>query len=111
MRDCVRLAEETVNQLFHQRGLEFADFVLHGQNPQAFEKSLPELVAKVTADSSVIPQNRAEVQQSLLMAIREVVYAGTKDEKEFLRRLAQTYMMLFMLQWPIVSFTFQAMNS
>lgn len=112
VQDCSALIVKTVSQLFHQQGVEFADFVLAGQNTKAFEKNLPELVARVVEQSSVIPKNRSAAQQALLMTIRDLVYRGNGEEKEFLRRLSQTYMMLFLLQCdPAVATHFATLAS
>lgn len=98
VKDCVLLIETTINRLFYQQGLEFADFVLHGENKQAFEKDLPEIINSVVDESHVAHKNKEEVKASLLTTIRDIVYNGTQEQKMFLERLSNTYMMLFLLQ-------------
>lgn len=98
VRDSFSLIESTINQLFYQQGLEFSDFVLHGENQEAFEKELPDLISSVVDESHVVSKNKEGVKTSLLMTIRDVVYNGTMSQTLFLKRLSNTYMMLFLLQ-------------
>jgi hypothetical protein len=112
VRDALDLMRSAIHNLFYQQGLEFADFVAHGDNQKAFEKSLPDIIAKTVDESKVVERNRQRVKSAVLTTVREIVYQGSPQEKEFLRRLSQTYMMLFVLQCdPIVATFFQAMAS
>jgi hypothetical protein len=98
VRDCVGLVEATFNQIYYQQGLEFADFVLKGENQEAFEKDLADTISKVVDESPVVEKNKELVKSVLMMTIREIVYQGTREQKEFLSRLSNTYLMLFLLQ-------------
>jgi hypothetical protein len=110
VKDPFQLVEETINRLFYQQGLEFADFVINGSTKKAFEKNLPDIVNQVVDESSVIKKNRNLVKSALLTTIRDTVYNGEPEEKMFLKRLANTYMMLFMLQCdPKVSTFFSSL--
>jgi hypothetical protein len=110
--DCYPLVEAVLHEVFCHQGLEFAEFVLHGEAAQAVEKSLPEITAQIV-DSSSVPRNHvAQLKSSLLMAIREIVYNGTSRQAEFLTRLSRTYMMLFLLQCdPKLATYFRTMAS
>lgn len=96
--DTLSLIESSIHRLFYQQGLEFADFILKGENQQSFEKNLPDIISKVVDESPVVAGNKEEVKSSLLMTIRDVVYNGTIEQKSFLQRLSNTYMMLFLLR-------------
>lgn len=96
--DCLKLMETSVNQIFYQQGLEFTQFISGGENKDAFEKRLPDVVASIVDSSSVVLKNREAVKTALLITIRDLVYNGSREEKEFLHRLSSTYMMLFLLQ-------------
>ena len=110
--DCYPLVETVLHQVFCEQGLEFAEFVLHGEAAEVVEKSLPDITAQVVDNSSVPRSHVAQVKSSLLMAIREVVYNGTSGQTEFLRRLSRTYMMLFLLQCdPKLATYFRTMAS
>lgn len=98
VRDCVSLVERVFNRIFHRQGLEFSDFVLNGESQTAVEKRLPDIVNEVVESSSVVPKNKESVKRALIMTIRDVVYAGTEDQKLFLGKMANTYMMLFLLR-------------
>jgi hypothetical protein len=97
VKDPMALMDATINRLFYQQGLEFSDFILHGQT-QTFEKDLPELISSVVEESVVIEKNKEATKSALLITIRYIVYNGTTAQKSFLKRLSNTYMMLFLLQ-------------
>lgn len=98
VKDCLSLVHSTFNRIFYQQGLEFSDFVLQGDNPDAFEKELAEVISEVVNNSQVIVKNREGVKSALLLSIRDIVYNGTEEQKLFLKKLSNTYMMLFLLQ-------------
>ncbi|MDT3779123.1 hypothetical protein PJI16_16275 [Nitrospira sp. MA-1] len=110
VQDCVELIDGTLNKLFYRQGLEFSDLVSTGCSKDAFEKSLPETIAEVVDESKVIVKNRQAVKQALLITIRNIVYNGTVQQKEYLKCLANTYMLLFLLQCdPKISLFFATM--
>ncbi|MEP7286675.1 MAG: hypothetical protein ABI947_13010, partial [Chloroflexota bacterium] len=112
VKDYVTLIEATIARLFYQQGLEFSNFVLSGENQKAFEKDLPDIINYVVDDSHVVVKNREAVKNALLMTIRDVVYNGTIEQKLFLEKLSNTYMMLFLLQCdPKLATYFNAMAS
>jgi hypothetical protein len=112
VKDVVYLLDATFNMIFKQQGLEFSDFLIKAENSDAVEKSLPDIISGVVDASSVIPLNRDAVKRALLSTIREIVYRGSYEEHEFLRRLAQSYMMLFLIQCdPKISTYFAVMAS
>jgi hypothetical protein len=95
--DFQRLVDDLLNTLYYKQGIEFSDFVLHGSTTKAFEKNLPDLVSELV-DNSKIKHKFTEIKQCLLAIIRAIVYDGTPSQKSFLRRLSQTYSILFLLQ-------------
>lgn len=112
VKDCLNLIIQTVNKLFHEQGLEFSDFILNAGNSDAVEKNLPDLISSVVDDSSVILKNKQCVKSCLLMAIRDMIYNGTIVQKEYLRRLSNTYMMLFLMHCdPKIATFFGSMAS
>lgn len=96
--ECLKLVEDLLNYIFYKQGIEFSDFVLHGSSKDLFEKSLPEIVAEVVDRSKLKMEDRQGVKSSLLTVIRAMVYSGSQNQKVFLKRLSNTYMMLFLLQ-------------
>jgi hypothetical protein len=112
VKDCAALVEKVFNLMFYRQGLEFANFVLHGESQDAVERRLSDIVGEVVDRSSVIPRNKEVVKRALIMTIRDVVYNGTEDQKLFLGKMANTYMMLFLLQCdPHLCSYFSAMAS
>lgn len=56
--------------------------------------------------------NKEKVKIALLMAIRDIVYNGTTEQKHYLKSLSNTYMMMFLLQWePKLAIYFQTLAS
>ena len=98
VRDSIDLLESVLHRLFYQQGLEFSSFVLKGENRDAIEKNLVDFISQAVEEKNVITKNRDHVISALHMTIRDIVYNGTSEQKNFLGRLANTYMMLFLLQ-------------
>ena len=87
-----------INKLYYQQGLEFSNFVLNGENVEAIEKNLQDIIGNVVDESRIVPLDKNKISTALLLTIRDIVYRGNEDIKEILRKLSSTYMMLFMLQ-------------
>jgi hypothetical protein len=98
IRDPESLVFGVINRLFKQQGIEFANFVSQQQGVTAVEKSLADIVAEVVDSSAVVPKNRALAKTLVLEVMRHIVYQGTAEELEYLRKLANSYTMLFFLQ-------------
>lgn len=106
------LVENMVRQLYYQQGLEFSNFILKGENINVIEKNISDIVAKVVDESPVIIENRQKVKTALLLATRDIVYKSTKAQRDFLAKLSNTYVMLFMLQCdPKLATYFSALSS
>ncbi|MCK5138080.1 MAG: hypothetical protein KAR19_20010 [Bacteroidales bacterium] len=95
----LELIESTIHKIYHKQGLEFASFVIDGESKDILEDALPDIVAEVVDDSHIIIENKEKVKRALLMTIRHLSYNGTREQKEYLRRLSNTYNMMFLLKW------------
>ena len=94
----VQLVESILHQLFYEQGLDFANFIMNRDGNEVFEKSLTDIVSKVVERKSYPNRNKNEIKSALLQTIRNMVYNGTNNQKEFLDRLSHTYLMVFLLQ-------------
>ena len=104
------LIEEALHSLFRQQGLEFAEFVLNGECEHSIEKSLPLIISEVVDRSPEVKRNQTLVKRALVTVLRELVYRGSPDTVDFLRRLSRTYTMLFLIQCdPQLSVYFSSM--
>jgi hypothetical protein len=112
VRDIAKLIQNVFNKLFLRQGLEFSNFVLHGNNQDMVEQKLHDVIGGVVDDSSVIIKNKEKVKISLNLAIRDIVYNGTENQRRFLKGLSNTYLMMFLLKWePKLSTYFQTLAS
>ena len=112
VRDLTKLIDETIHKIFYQQGLEFSNYILHGKSQQVIEKDLQEIISRVVDESAVIDKNKELVKTSLLMAIRDIIYNGTVEQKKYFKSLSNTYMMMFLLQWnPQIATYFESMAS
>lgn len=112
VRDLTKLIDEVIHSIFYQQGLEFSNYILHGKSQQVIEKDLQEVINMVVDSSSVIDKNKEKVKTAMLMAIRDIVYNGTIEQKKYFRSLSNTYMMMFLLQWnPQIATYFETMAS
>lgn len=114
IKDYTGLIKKVINHLFYQQGLEFSNFMLatEGSANLYSDKDLSAIIEDVVDDSNVIPKNRHKVKIALLTTIRALIYEGTETQRVFLRKYAQTYMMLFLLHCePKISRFFSSMAS
>lgn len=112
VRDLSKLVNETINKIFYYQGLEFSNFILKGESEDAIEKKLTDVISRVVDDSSTINKNKQNVKIALTLAIRDIIYNGTVEQKKYFKSLSNTYMMMFMLHWdPQISIFFQTLAS
>jgi hypothetical protein len=112
VRDLTKLIDEVIHSIFYQQGLEFSNYILHGKSQQVIEKDLQDIINSVVDSSSVIEKNKEKVKTAMLMAIRDIVYNGTIEQKKYFKSLSNTYMMMFLLQWnPHIATYFETMAS
>ena len=108
----LELIETTIHGIYHKQGIEFSSFVIEGQSKDIIESALPDIVGDIVDNSHIVQKNKNEVKKALLMTIRNITYNGTKEQREYLRRLSQTYNMMFMLKWdPQLAASFQKIAS
>lgn len=104
------ILKKIVELIYFQQGLEFSDFLLNGGSSDLFESNLSETVDLVLNDSNIIDKNRSKAKTALIMAIRDIVYSGSPESKEYLKSLSKTYLMLFLMKCdPQVISYFQTM--
>lgn len=97
-REPEKLVLAVINKLFKQQGIGFAAFVTQQQDSSAVEKSLADIIAEVVDASPIVPKNRSPMKSAILEVMRHLIYRGTDEEIEYLRKLANSYTMLFFLQ-------------
>jgi hypothetical protein len=104
------ILKKIVELIYYQQGLEFSDFLLNGGSSDLFESNLSETVDLVLDSSNIIDKNRSKVKTALIMAIRDIVYSGSPESKNYLKSLSKTYLMLFLMKCdPQVISYFQTM--
>ena len=112
VKDLASLIEGTIRDIYYQQGLEFANFIVNGDSKNVVEKDLADIIGTTVDKSPVVLKNKEKVKSALLMTIRDIVYNGTIEQKQYLKCLSNTYMMMFMLQWdPKLSLFFESMAS
>lgn len=98
IRDEYSVLENIIHNIYYHQGLEFADFILNSVNKNVIDDSLSSIVARVVDDSTILKENKSKVKTALLISIREIAYNGSNIQREFLRRLSKTYMLIFLTQ-------------
>jgi hypothetical protein len=112
IRDLTQLIDDIIHKIFYQQGLEFSNFVLHGDSKKVVDKNLQETINIAVDESIVIEKNKEIVKTALQISIREIVYNGSFEQRRYLKSLSNTYMMMFLLQWnPQVALYFEKMAS
>ena len=112
VKDVEGLITKVFNKIFSKQGLEFSNFVLNGDGHSVVEQNLNDVIGCAVDESIVVMGNKEKVKTALYLAIRDIVYNGTKEQQRFLKSLSNTYMMMFLLQWePKLSTFFQTLAS
>lgn len=112
VKDIQKLITDIFNKIYEKQGLEFSNFVLHGDNKSNIEQDLSSVIGNVVDSSSVVLQNKEKVKTAIHLSIREIIYNGTEEQHRFLKSLSNTYLMMFMLKWePKVSTYFETLAS
>jgi hypothetical protein len=112
VKDVESLIERVFSKIFLKQGLEFSNFVLKGESHSEIEQNLNDVISLAVDESSVILINKEKVKTALHLAIRDIVYNGTSEQRRFLKSLSNTYLMMFLLQWePKISTYFQTLAS
>lgn len=98
--------------IYKRQGLEFSNFILHGDSQSVFEQNLNEIIESTVDKSTIILKNHQSVKTALFLSIREIVYNGSKEQMRFLKSLSNTYMLMFTLQWePRITIYFRSLAS
>jgi len=93
------LIETAIHKIFYEQGLEFSNFILSEGSEYGSERSLNDIINSIVESSSVIGKNKGKVKKALFVTIREIIYNSTYSQREFLKKLSSTYMMMFMMNW------------
>ena len=90
-----------INELFYKQGLEFSNFIINQGYADADQKelSIDDIINSVVDRLNNKYTDAVKIKIALLHTIRTIVYQGDADVKEYLRRLSNTYLMMFLLQW------------
>jgi len=98
IKDCMLLVNNIIHLIFSEQGIEFADFILKGEDVGVVEKKLPDLILKAVDESGLVIKDKERVKNVIGIVIRSIVYDGSMVQKEFLQKISHTYLMLFLLQ-------------
>lgn len=110
VKDVEALITKVFNKIFSKQGLEFSNFVLKGDSQSVIEQNLNDVINLAVDESKVVISNKEKVKTALHLAIRDIVYNGTFEQRKFLKSLSNTYLMMFLLQWePKLSVYFQTL--
>ena len=110
VRSITSLLDKTLEKIYYKQGLDFSDFLLNSGCGDTFEGSLTETVEEIIEEASIIDKNRSKVKSALVVSIRDLIYHGSNESKEYLKSLSKTYLMLFLLKCdPKIVDYFQSM--
>ena len=110
VKNVATLLKSTLEKIFYHQGLEFSDFLLNDGGKDSFESNLSNTVFEILNDSNIEKAKSSKVGNALILSIRDLMYSGSIESKEYLRSLSKTYQMLFLLKCePKVVDFFQSM--
>lgn len=92
-----KLVSDLCGRIFKEQGLEFAAFV-KGDAESYEQPSLSDWAKEVAATHVSGAKTTLKVADALARTMRDIVYAGEPHETEYLRKLSETFVVLFTLQ-------------
>lgn len=98
VHDLNLLIYNSLQECFKSQGLAFSNFISGETSQSSTRTNLYSIVTRVVDESRLLLNDPDRIVSALFDTIRNIFYKGTATETEFLRRLANTYMMLFLLQ-------------
>lgn len=93
-----KILKKVIELIYYKQGLEFSNFLLNDGPSDLFEGKLTDTVESVLDEVKIIDTNRNKVKTAIILSIRELVYSGTPESKNYLKSLSKTYLMLFLLK-------------
>lgn len=110
VKDVAGLLKTTLEKIFYHQGLEFSDFLLNDGGKDSFESNLATTVFEILNERNIVNAKDSKLENALILSIRDLMYGGSIQSKEYLRALSKTYQMLFLLKCePKVVDFFQSM--
>lgn len=110
----ISVCHKAIHRTFHEQGLEISVF-MERENDSEVESDHPAIqdhVDKAMEDLGVDRAQAANVAGVALSVLRGTFYESTSVEREYLRKLCRTYVLLFMLKnEPRVVEYFRAMSA
>ena len=106
-----QLSLSALHMAFEHKGLEFAAFVASDDGDPEFPH-MADSIKEAVAASEIGPALVPAAAGAALAVVRDCIYSADEQEREYLRRLAKTYSIFFLLrQDPKVIRYFEEMNS
>ncbi|PUB26903.1 hypothetical protein C8K30_105130 [Promicromonospora sp. AC04] len=90
-----RVALRAIQNIFEREGLEFSRYLQEGAGSQY--PTVVDSLSFALEDTKVTHSKRENVGDGAFRALRGVFYDSVADEREYLRKLSQTYALLFTL--------------
>lgn len=97
LEDVISVCHSTIERIFEKQGLEMAQFVTDSDLEDDLFANAADIVAALLEESP--PTNSQEVVRRLSIAVlRGTFYDTTDEEREYLRKLSHTYVLLLVLK-------------
>ncbi len=111
-KQCEQVLSRAICELFKKQGLDFANFLLQRKEEDSIDLAIIDIIERAAIEVMVAPQNIKMTRVVVQDVLRELIYRGTDQELEYLRRLSKTFMLLFLVQCdPTVCEYFNALSS
>lgn len=98
VEQCVEICHDVIHRSYYAQGLEITLFI---ENEEGSDNDLPsivDIVDRVISDRGLIGSDAGIIAQGCLEILRETYYNSSAVERRYLRKLARTYILLFMLK-------------
>lgn len=97
-KQIVAACHSTLERVFEHQGLEMAQFVCNGPKDDELYTDVNEILSKEVGGLDASLADKGRIRRYCLMVLRGTFYKSSDAERDYLRKLSRTYVLLLMLK-------------
>ena len=97
-KSVVAACHSTLERVFEHQGLEMAQFVCNGPRDDELYTDVNEILSKEVDKLYISAEEKGRVRRYCLLLLRGTFYKSSEAEREYLRKLSRTYILLLTLK-------------
>ena len=95
---CVEICHDVIHRSYHAQGLEIALFIEREEGSDSDLPSIHDLIDQVISERGMTGAEAGLAANCCMQVLRGTYYNSSDAERQYLRKLSRTYILLFMLK-------------